>query len=84
MPLITRLMATPNVRRAKICWSLGPLNFLPTARPIRRPPKAPKENGAATPKCRLPDMAEKTTPPLEMMANTPKEVATIDCTGKSV
>ena len=84
MPLIVRLIATPKVRMAKICCSRGPLNFLPSARPIRRPHKAPKEKGAASDKSKLPETAEKTTPPPEMMASTPSDVATIDCTGRSV
>ena len=84
MPLMVRLMAPPKVSTAKICCSLGPLNFLANARPIRRPHKAPKEKGAASDKSKLPETAEKTTPPPEMMASTPSEVATIDCTGRSV
>ena len=52
--------------------------------PMSRPPKAPRANGAAIKRWRVPDSAENTAPPPDTMASTPKEVATIDCAERSV
>ena len=79
-----RLIATTKVRAAKICCKRGPLIFLPNAVPIKSPARAPNENGAARSTSRFPEAAENTAPPAEMTASTPNEVATIDCTGRSV
>ena len=51
---------------------------------MSRPPRAPNANGAAISKSKFPARAENTVPPVEIMASTPNEVATMDRTGKSV
>ena len=73
-----------KVKIAKICCTLGPLIFFSRNFPSNKPNKEPIENGIAIHVLRVPEASEMNAPPAETIANTPREVATMDFMGRSV
>ena len=81
---MAKLIATPNVKIAKICCTLGPLIFLASNKPKSSPVKDPSAKGMATEILRVPEASEIKAPPAETIESIPREVATIDFMGRSV